>query len=86
MVTEIRDYGDNRTIVVYTNENTVASNLKARKQLLKEIEYCQDTKHGIRCVGEDFYFPKRQLRSICKSLGNPQGREFTLNKYAEITF
>jgi len=84
MATEIRDYGDQKTIVVYTDDNNTAANLKDRKTLIKEIEYHQDTKNGVRCVGKDFYFPKRQLRSICRGLGLKTSRGFTLGKFHQI--
>jgi len=83
-MTEIRDFGDNKLIVVYTNDNKVAANLVQRKQLLKEVEYCQETKFGVRCVGKDFYFPKRQLRGVCRGLGFPQTKDFTLGKFCQI--
>ena len=83
-MTEIRDFGDRKTIVVYTDDNKIAANLKDRKTLIKELEYFQDTKLGTRCIGKDFYFPKGQIRSILRGLGKPQGGGFTLAKFAEI--
>ena len=84
MTTEIRDYGDREMIVVYTDNNVTASKLKDRKALIKEVEYLRDTKNGIRCVAKDFYFPKKQLRSICRGLGLKLDRTFTLRRFHQI--
>jgi len=81
---EIRDYGDNKMIVVFTTDNQIAQNMKNRNKLIKEVDYCKHTDRGVRCVGKDFYFPKRELRSILRGMGFPKPRGFTLGRFHQI--
>ena len=67
MVTEIRELGDKETLVVYTDENSIASKLASKKRLLKVVEYEQEqpSKRRVALVGKDFYFPKNWMNSKC---------------------
>lgn len=55
---EIRDYGDNKMIVLYTDEPRVMGTLNRLKKVIKVIPYHQKE----RLVGADIYFNKRELK------------------------
>ena len=65
---ELRDYGDNKTIVVYTDEQKVAQKLRQRKSCLKIIPYEQEqySKKRVVLVGLDFYFPKSAKKGLMR--------------------
>jgi len=66
MTTEIRQFGDNRTIVVYTDNRQIASRLETYKDCFKIVPYEQEqySKKRDTLVGVDFYFPKRIMRRL----------------------
>ena len=66
MVTELRDFGDKETIVVYTNDNQMYHNLSRRKKCFKIIPYTQEPKGKETIVGYDLYFPKAEKQSLLK--------------------
>jgi len=73
MTTEIRDFGDGKTVVVYTNDRATATKLGNYKSCFKIIPYeqVQYSNKKVALVGVDYYFPKRQLKSLCRKVGIP---------------
>jgi len=71
MVTEIREFGDNKTIVVFTNERQVATRIQNWNECYKVIEYEQEqfSKGRVGLVGLDLYLPKRLERRVRKLCG-----------------
>jgi len=76
MAVELRDFGDKRTVVVFTDENRIVSRLRDRKSLIKAIPYEQEqySKKRIALVGWDFYFPQSEKKRLLK-LGTVAGCE-----------
>jgi len=66
-ISELRDYGDKKTIVLWTSENKLASHLRRLKKLIREQRYYQPQKDSEVLVGCDFYFPKPYLSTLLKS-------------------
>ena len=64
MTTELRDFGDGRTVVVYTTDNQMATKLRSYVDCFKVVDYEQEQKKGIRVVAKDFYFPRRKKRKL----------------------
>ena len=65
--TELRDYGDRKTIILYTEDNEVYQRLKRSAE--REVSYevwknCDPTK--ARKVAVDLYFPRRKKGAINK--------------------
>lgn len=78
MTTEIRDYGDKKTIVVYTDDNAVFKKLRERKSCRKVVCYevwkdC-DPRKAVK-VGVDLYFNKKEENRIRKALGLSERRK-----------
>jgi hypothetical protein len=71
MTTKIRDFGDGQTVVIHTNDRTLASQLSNYKSCFKEVPYEQQQKDRIVLVGIDYYFPKKQLKPLLRKLGIP---------------
>lgn len=69
MVTEIRDYGNGRTIVLYTNENAVFQRFRDSAKCLRVIPYEQDQKKKVALVGVDLYFNKKYRNWLEKRIG-----------------
>ncbi len=74
MTTEIRDYGDKKTIVVYTKDNTVLRKLRKWKACQKIVFYevwenC-DPRNAVK-VAVDLYFEKKEENHIREALGMP---------------
>lgn len=65
MVTSVRDYGDNQTVVVYTDERSMVDKLRNRKDCINIVRY----ESGSITVGFDFYFPKSKKRQLLKLAG-----------------
>ena len=63
-MTELRDFGDGATIVLYTDERELATKLGNRKNCLKVIPYTQEQRKGEILVGIDYYFPKRERKAL----------------------
>jgi len=61
MTTEIRDFGDNKTIVLYTDEQKLYRQLKDSTKCFKVVPYEQEqySNRRVAVVGADLYFPKR---------------------------
>ena len=64
---EVRDF-DKDAVVVYTDEQSVATRLSKRKNLIKEIPYeqVQHSKKRVTIVGLDLYFPKSAKKGFLK--------------------
>ena len=76
MVTEIREYGDKRTIVVFTDDNTVLRKLRKWKSCQRIVFYevwkdC-DPRKAVN-VAADLYFNKKEEDRIRKALDMPMG-------------
>lgn len=71
MTTEIRDYGDGKTIVVYSDERELVTKLSNLKSCQKIVPYTQDqsSKKKVALIGVDLYFPKRRLKTLFRKLG-----------------
>lgn len=72
MTTEVREYGDKETIVVFTKDNAVFRKLKDWKSCQKVVFYevwkdC-DPRKAVR-VAVDLYFDKKEENRIRKALG-----------------
>ena len=64
----LRDFGDDETIVVYTNENSMKEKLEKIDGCLKTVDYTQ--KEETVLVAVDFYFPidlKKKLKKELKT-------------------
>jgi len=61
----IRDFGDGRTIVVYTEDDGLRNQLERLDGCQLVVPY----QFGSRTVGADLYFPKEARREIRTLLG-----------------
>jgi hypothetical protein len=69
-VIELRNLGDTRTIVLYTNDNEVYRKVMESLKPLKVVPYEQEQKRGnVAMVGVDLYFPKECRRQLEKNIG-----------------
>ena len=59
MVTELRNYGDGKTVVLYTEDNTVYKRLKDSKKVIRSQAYEQEQKGRFVAVGYDLYFDRK---------------------------
>ena len=59
--TEIRDFGDKKTIVVYTNDRQIANRIQGWKECFKVVTYEQEqfSRKRVALVGLDLYLPKK---------------------------
>jgi len=62
---EIRNYGDQETIVLYTDDKEVFNNLKDSAKCKNIVDYY---KHG-KLVGWDMYFDKKDKQWVKKNRG-----------------
>ena len=69
MVTELRDLGDKKTVVVYTDERETINKLRARRNCFKINTYEQQQNKDTVTVGFDFYFPKSESKALLKLAG-----------------
>lgn len=69
IVTELRDLGDKRTVVVYTNDNQVYKKLRDAVEPIKIVPYEQEQVGKIVMVGVDIYFPKEYRKWLEKDIG-----------------
>ncbi len=74
MITEIRDYGDKKTIVVYTKDNSVLRKFRKWKACQKVVFYevwenC-DPRNAVK-VAVDLYFNKTEENRIREALNMP---------------
>jgi len=66
-VTEIRDFGDGKSIVLYTEDNSVYRHLKGWKSCRQVVPYSQNG----RVIAVDLQFPKEAKDHIRKAVGLP---------------
>ena len=69
IVTQLRDLGDNKNVVLYTNDAKVYRNLQDSDKLLKIVPYEQEQGGKIATVGVDLYFPKEYRKWLEKDIG-----------------
>jgi hypothetical protein len=69
IVTELRDLGDNRTVVIYTNDNRVYRNLCESVKPIKIVPYEQEQGGKLTMLGVDLYFPKEYRKWLGKNIG-----------------
>ncbi len=67
--TELRDFGDNKTVVLYTNDNRVYRQLRESTKLIKIVQYEQEQRGKLALVAVDLYFPKECLKWLKKNIG-----------------
>ena len=63
---ELRDFGDKKTIVAFTDDNKIANKLREYKNCFKMVPYEQEQKGKIVIVGIDFYFPKSSAKRLSR--------------------
>jgi len=68
-VTELRNLGDNRTVVLYTNDNRVYRKIRDSAKPIKIVPYEQEQGGKIVMVGVDIYFPKEYRKWLEKDIG-----------------
>ena len=68
-MTELRDLGDNRTIILHTNDNWVYRKLRDSVRLIKIVPYEQEQGGKVAVLGVDLYFPKEYRKWLEKSIG-----------------
>jgi len=70
MATELRDYGDKKTVVVFTDEMEVVRRLRDRKACSHIVPYEQEqySKNRVATIGYDFHFPKAQVPKFLRNL------------------
>uniref|UniRef100_A0A6M3JIV9 Uncharacterized protein n=1 Tax=viral metagenome TaxID=1070528 RepID=A0A6M3JIV9_9ZZZZ len=64
MSTELRTLTGTGTVVVYTDENKVARQLREMPSCYRMVPYEQEQKGKIALVGWDFYFPRSKMRAL----------------------
>jgi hypothetical protein len=69
IVTQLRSLGDNKNIVLYTNDARVYRKLQDSDKLLKLVRYEQEQGGKIATVGVDLYFPKEHRKWLEKNIG-----------------
>ena len=65
-MTELREFGDGKTVVLWTDNREIANKVGKRKNCYKIISYEQDLRNKVALVGIDFYFPKRETKALLK--------------------
>ena len=68
-MTELRDLGDNRTLVLYTNVNRVYRKFRDSVKFIKIVPYEQEQGGKVVMVGVDIYFPKEYRKWLEKNIG-----------------
>lgn len=69
MASELRSLGDNRTIVVHTNDNQVYRKLLDSVKPIKIVPYEQEQGGKAALVAVDLYFPKEHRKWLEKKIG-----------------
>ena len=68
-MTELRNLGDNRTVVLYTNDDSVYRNLRDSGKPIKIVPYEQEQGGKVAMIGVDLYFPKEYRKWLRKNIG-----------------
>ncbi|MFC2045716.1 hypothetical protein ACFLUH_03455 [Chloroflexota bacterium] len=76
VLTEVRDYGDKRTVVVYTNDNEVCRKLRDSRKCFRIVSYEQQQNGKTVLVGVDLYFSKKDFTWLKEHLEYPQSGNF----------
>jgi hypothetical protein len=69
IVTELRDLGDGRTIVLYTNDDLVYKKVLDLANPIKIVPYEQEQGGKATVLGADLYFPKEHRSWLEKNIG-----------------
>jgi hypothetical protein len=69
LMTRLRDLGDNRTLVLHTDENRVYMKLRDSAKLIKLVPYEQEQGGKATLVAVDLYFPKKCRNWLEKIIG-----------------
>jgi hypothetical protein len=70
IVTELRNLGDGRTIVLHTNDNRVYRKVLESVKPIKIVPYEQEQGGKLTVLGVDLYFPKEYRKWLEKNIGN----------------
>jgi hypothetical protein len=68
-IAELRNLGDGRTVLLYTNDNRVYRRLRDSGKLVKVVPYEQEQGGKVAMVGVDVYFPKEYRKWLGKNIG-----------------
>ena len=68
-MTELRNLGDDRTIVLHTNDNRVYRKVLESVKPVKIVPYQQEQGGKVAMVGVDLYFPKEYRKWLEKNIG-----------------
>ena len=68
IVTELRDLGDNRTLVLHTSDNRVYRKIRNLVEPIKIVPYEQERGAKVAIVGVDLYFPKEYRKWLEKNI------------------
>jgi len=68
-VTELRELGDNKTLVLYTNDNRVYSKIRDSIEPIKIVPYEQEQQGKLVMVGVDIYILKEYRKWLEKNVG-----------------
>ena len=69
MVTELRDYGNRKTLVLYTDDNTVYRNLKHSTKVIRTTPYTKEQNGRDITVGYDLYFDRKHRDWLTRLAG-----------------
>jgi hypothetical protein len=69
IVTELRNLGDDRTIVLHTNDNRVYRKVLESVKPVKIVPYEQEQGGKVAMIGVDLYFPKEYRKWLEKNIG-----------------
>jgi hypothetical protein len=68
-VTELRELGDNKTLVLYTNDNQVYSKIRNSIDYVKIVPYEQEQRGKLVLVGVDIHIPKGYRKWLENNIG-----------------
>lgn len=66
---ELRDLGDDRTIVLYTSDNEVYRKVLESVKPVKIVPYEQEQKGKVALIGVDLYLPREYRKWLEKNIG-----------------
>lgn len=69
IMTEIRDLGDGKAVVLYTNDTKIWRAFRDLSKCFKSVRYEQEQKGNDKLVGVDLYFPKKYQKWLERKLG-----------------
>jgi hypothetical protein len=68
-VTELRELGDNKTLVLYTNDNQVYSKIRNSIDYVKIVPYEQEQRGKLVMVGVDIHVLKKHRKWLEANIG-----------------